>query len=72
MPAVLYLAVARGDPALTAGWAIPAATDIALVNYRGTLPDGTVFDQGQQKPFQVDGVIPGCSVALQKMQKQAT
>lgn len=48
----------------------PAATDIALVNYRGTLPDGTVFDSGQQKPFQVDGVIPGFSLALQKMQKQ--
>ncbi len=48
----------------------PAASDIALVNYRGTLPDGTVFDQGQQKPFQVDAVIPGFSVALQKMQKQ--
>ncbi len=30
VPALLYLAVARGNPAFTAGWAIPAATDIAF------------------------------------------
>jgi Na+:H+ antiporter, NhaA family len=30
VPALIYLAVARGDPALTRGWAIPAATDIAF------------------------------------------
>ncbi len=30
VPALVYLAVARGDPALTRGWAIPAATDIAF------------------------------------------
>ncbi len=29
-PALLYLAVTRGDPALARGWAIPAATDIAF------------------------------------------
>ncbi len=29
-PAIVYLAVVRGDPALTRGWAIPAATDIAF------------------------------------------
>lgn len=29
-PALLYLAVAGGDPALVSGWAIPAATDIAF------------------------------------------
>jgi NhaA family Na+:H+ antiporter len=30
VPALIYLAVVSGDPALTNGWAIPAATDIAF------------------------------------------
>ena len=30
VPALIYLAVAGGDPVLTRGWAIPAATDIAF------------------------------------------
>lgn len=30
IPALVYLAVTRGDPALARGWAIPAATDIAF------------------------------------------
>ena len=30
MPALIYLAVTRADPALIRGWAIPAATDIAF------------------------------------------
>ena len=30
VPALVYLFVARGDPALARGWAIPAATDIAF------------------------------------------
>ncbi len=30
VPALLYLAVAGGDPVLARGWAIPAATDIAF------------------------------------------
>lgn len=29
-PAIIYLAIAGGDPALQRGWAIPAATDIAF------------------------------------------
>jgi hypothetical protein len=45
----------------------PAATDFALVNYRGTLPDGTVFDEGQQVPMAVNQVVPGFSTALQAM-----
>jgi Na+:H+ antiporter, NhaA family len=30
VPAIVYLAIAGGDPALVRGWAIPAATDIAF------------------------------------------
>jgi NhaA family Na+:H+ antiporter len=30
VPALVYLAIAGGDPALRGGWAIPAATDIAF------------------------------------------
>lgn len=30
VPALVYLGVTRGDPALARGWAIPAATDIAF------------------------------------------
>ena len=30
VPALIYLAITRGDPPLTNGWAIPAATDIAF------------------------------------------
>ncbi len=48
--------------------ASPGPTDFALVNYRGTLPDGTVFDQGQGVPMAVDQVVPGFSTALQAMQ----
>lgn len=46
----------------------PAATDIALVDYKGTLGDGTVFDQNQGVPMQIDAVVPGFSIALQNMQ----
>ena len=47
----------------------PAADDFVLVNYTGKLKDGTVFDSGERAPLQVDGVIPGFSAGLQKMQK---
>ena len=47
----------------------PTKSDIALVNYKGTLTDGKLFDQSQNAPLQVDGVVPGFSEALQVMQK---
>lgn len=42
--------------------------DVAVINYKGTLEDGKVFDQGQA-PLPLKGVIPGFSMALQQMQK---
>jgi FKBP-type peptidyl-prolyl cis-trans isomerase FklB len=43
------------------------------VNYRGTLIDGTEFDssikRGQPATFQVNGVIPGWTEALQLMRE---
>ncbi len=46
----------------------PTVDDMVLINYKGTLPDGKVFDQAKQVPMALDGVIPGFSTALQKMQ----
>jgi FKBP-type peptidyl-prolyl cis-trans isomerase len=49
----------------------PKATDQVKVHYRGTLPDGTVFDssydRGQPAVFGVTQVIPGWVEALQLM-----
>lgn len=47
----------------------PQATDTALVKYRGQLRDGSVFDENEQVPMPVGGVVPGFSEALQLMQK---
>lgn len=47
----------------------PTTTDVALVGYKGTLLDGTVFDENPQAPMPVDGVVPGFSEGLQKMKK---
>ena len=47
----------------------PTNDDIVLVGYKGTLRDGTVFDQNQQAPMEVSGVVPGFSEALKKMQR---
>ncbi|ADJ28039.1 FKBP-type peptidyl-prolyl cis-trans isomerase [Nitrosococcus watsonii] len=49
----------------------PAAEDTVVVNYRGTLVDGTVFDssyeRGEPVTFKVNGVIKGWQQALQLM-----
>ncbi|HXI73751.1 MAG TPA: FKBP-type peptidyl-prolyl cis-trans isomerase [Verrucomicrobiae bacterium] len=51
--------------------AMPAASDVVSVNYRGTLLDGTEFDssykRGQPAQFPVNGVIKGWTEALQLM-----
>jgi len=57
---------------LTAGdGAVPQASDLVTVHYRGTLIDGTEFDssikRGQPATFPVNGVIPGWVEALQLM-----
>jgi FKBP-type peptidyl-prolyl cis-trans isomerase FklB len=49
----------------------PGPKDTVKVHYQGTLPDGSVFDssvaRGEPVTFQVDGVIPGWTEALQLM-----
>lgn len=47
----------------------PTRDDVALVNYKGMLADGTVFDEGKQAVFPVSEVIPGFTKALEQMQK---
>jgi FKBP-type peptidyl-prolyl cis-trans isomerase FklB len=53
----------------------PKATDTVTTHYRGTLVDGTEFDssarQGKPATFQVKGVIPGWTEALQLMEEGA-
>jgi len=66
-----YKVVAAGEPNPGAA-AHPTDADVALVNYTGTLEDGTVFDKSQQPtPLPVAGVVPGFSEALKLMQKGA-
>ena len=47
----------------------PTDGDLVLIKYTGRLGDGTVFDQQEQAPMPVSGVVPGFSKALKKMQK---
>ncbi|MCJ2183952.1 FKBP-type peptidyl-prolyl cis-trans isomerase [Novosphingobium sp. 1949] len=47
----------------------PTVDDMVLINYKGTLPDGKVFDQAKQVPMELGGVIPGFATALEKMQR---
>jgi FKBP-type peptidyl-prolyl cis-trans isomerase len=53
----------------------PKASDSVVVNYRGTLLDGTEFDssykRGEPATFEVDRVIPGWTEALQLMKPGA-
>jgi FKBP-type peptidyl-prolyl cis-trans isomerase len=51
----------------------PKSTDTVKVHYHGTLIDGTVFDSSVQRnepaEFPLDGVIPGWTEGLQKINK---
>lgn len=47
----------------------PTLDDVALVNYKGTLDDGTVFDEGKQAVFPLGETIPGFTKALEQMQR---
>ena len=46
----------------------PTDEDVTLIKYKGTFRDGKVFDQQEQAPMPVAGVVPGFSEALKKMQ----
>ncbi len=52
--------------------ATPTNADVALVNYKGSLRTGKVFDQGQRAPFPVTGVVAGFSEALKLMPRGST
>ena len=55
---------------LTAGQgAKPTREDYVLVNYKGMLKDGTVFDQNEQMPMAVGSVVPGFADGLVQMQR---
>ena len=55
---------------LTAGTgASPTLEDVALIKYKGTLPDGKVFDQQERAAFPLQGVVPGFTKALLQMQR---
>lgn len=47
--------------------ATPADSDVVLVNYRGTLADGTMFDEGQRVVLPVARLIPGFTQGLKQM-----
>ena len=50
----------------------PGADDVVLVMYKGSLTNGTVFDQSEQPvPMEISGVVPGFSEALTLMARGA-
>lgn len=49
--------------------ATPTMSDVVLVNYTGTLRDGSQFDQGERAPFPLAQVVPGFAEGMTKMPK---
>ncbi|MFC0204289.1 FKBP-type peptidyl-prolyl cis-trans isomerase [Novosphingobium soli] len=47
----------------------PTMEDVVLINYKGMLENGTVFDQNKNYPNPVAQFVPGFSKALMKMQR---
>lgn len=47
----------------------PTAADVVLVNYVGHLSDGKEFDKGDKVAIPLEGVVPGFTEGLTKMQK---
>lgn len=51
----------------------PKDSDTVVVNYKGTLADGTEFDnsykRGEPLSFRLDGVIPGWTEGLKQIKK---
>lgn len=46
----------------------PGPEDFVLVNYKGMLKDGTVFDQADQTPLYLPQMIPGFAQGITQMQ----
>lgn len=49
--------------------ASPTDSDVVVVNYEGRLRDGAVFDSNPRAPLPVNGLIPGFTEGLKRMQK---
>lgn len=47
----------------------PTIEDVVMINYRGTLPSGKMFDEGKAAVMPMSGVIPGFTKALEQMQR---
>ncbi|MEQ1494144.1 MAG: FKBP-type peptidyl-prolyl cis-trans isomerase [Novosphingobium sp.] len=47
--------------------ASPTEADVVTINYKGTLPDGKVFDEAQGAKLPLQGIIPGFTKALVQM-----
>lgn len=47
----------------------PTEADVVLVSYKGTLSNGKEFDSNPRAAFPVQGLVPGFSEALKKMQR---
>lgn len=56
--------------ALVAGTGeMPPEHSYVLINYKGMLQDGTVFDQAEQMPMALDEVVPGFAQGLVQMRR---
>lgn len=68
LPSGVQYKVLKSGPA---GGATPDGNDLVLVNYEGSLTDGTVFDssfeRGQPYATHLEQVVPGWTAALSRM-----